>query len=231
MRWNRSRCSNDPDSSAHRGWPPLNPEPKSGSGLVGLSARSPKRVLALWLLLLMACVAVIALKAGDAFSTDVQRDDDSGSTRAQALMHERFPDRPESDPFNEVLVLRSATLTVDDAAFREQAQAIADRLMALQGEPITGAVSYFLTADPSLVSADRHTTIVPLQVRDPVRHIDRIRHAATSGMTPSGLQVYLVGRASVGMEFKALAEQDLRAELTIGLPVACLLYTSPSPRD
>ena len=65
-------------------------------------------------LLLIGCVAVIVLKAGAAFSTDVQRDDDSGSTRAQALMRERFPDRIESEQFNEMLVLHSDTLTVDD---------------------------------------------------------------------------------------------------------------------
>lgn len=201
----------------------MNHGSRSGAGLLVLSARWPKHVLALWVLLTVACVAVIALKAGTAFSTEVQRDDDSGSTRAQSLMRERFPDRPESDPFNEILVLRSATLTVDDAPFREQAQAIADRLMALAGEPIAGGVSYFLTADPSLVSADRHTTIVPLQVRDPIRDIDRIRRAASSGTGSSDLQVHLVGRASVGMEFKTLAEQDLRAELKIGLPVAMLV--------
>jgi hypothetical protein len=83
----------------------MNHGSRSGAGLLVLSARWPKHVLALWVLLTVACVAVIALKAGTAFSTEVQRDDDSGSTRAQSLMRERFPDRPESDPFNEILVL------------------------------------------------------------------------------------------------------------------------------
>ncbi len=180
-------------------------------------------MLVLWALLLALCAAVIVLKAGSAFSTEVQRDDDSGSTRAQSLIRERFANRPEAEAFNEVLVLHSATLTVDDAKFQTQAQAIADKLMALEGQPITGGASYFLTADSSLVSADRRTTLVPLQVRDPLRHIDRIRRTAMQGLAASDLHVHLVGQASVGLDFKTLAEQDLRAELMIGLPVALVV--------
>jgi len=192
--------------------------------LMTLVLAHPWRVIAAWLAAMLVGVVLIAQHAGTAFSTQVQRYDDSGSSRAEALMRERFADRPESAQPNEILVLHSASMTVDDPRFQAQAQAVADRLEGLQGNTITWALSYFASGDATLVSADRHSTLVPMRVRDPQRTIGSIQQAlGRPDAGASDLRWYLVGRASVGTEFKTLAQQDLQAELMIGLPMALLV--------
>ena len=193
------------------------------SGLMGLAQSRPWAVVMAWVTAMLISLVVIVLWGAQAFSTQVQRYDESGSSRAEVLMRERFAHRSDSDRPNEVLVLHSASLRVDDPAFRDQAQAIAQRLSALDGDVITWALSYFMTGNDALVSKDRHSTIVPMRVRDPERTISKVQQALAQPDGRTDLAWYLVGRASVGTEFKTLAQQDLKAELRIGLPAALLV--------
>ncbi len=190
---------------------------------MGFAQSHPWTVVVAWVAAMLISLVVIVGWGGHAFSTQVQRYDDSGSSRAEALMRERFAQRTDSDRPNEVLILRSAGLRVDDPAFRDQAQALEKRLAAIDGDVIAWALSYFTTGNEALVSADRHSTIVPMRVRDPERTIAAVQQALAPHDTASDLAWYLVGRASVGTEFKTLAQQDLQAELRIGLPVALLV--------
>ncbi len=192
--------------------------------LLDLALDHPWRVVAAWLVAMLVGIVLIVQHAGTAFSTQVQRYDGSGSSRAETLLSQRFADRPDSGQPNEILVLHSATHTVDDPIFQTQVQAIADRLTAIDGKPITWALSYFISGDATLVSADRHSTLVPMLVRDPERTITSIQQALGDRHdSASGLSWYLVGRASVGTAFKALAQHDLQAELKVGLPMALLV--------
>jgi uncharacterized membrane protein len=192
-------------------------------GLMGPAQAYPWTVVVAWLVAMSLSVGVIVAWGDQAFSTHVQRYDNSGSSRAETLLRERFAQRPDSNRPNEVLVLRSASLRVDDAAFREQAQALVQRLSALDGDVLHWTLSYFQTGNEALVSKDRHSTVVPMQLRDPERSIGAVQQVLAQRDGPSDLVWYLVGRASVGTEFKALAQNDLKAELRIGLPVALLV--------
>lgn len=196
--------------------------------LIDLAMVRPWWVIAIWLAAVLASTALIVGRGGSAFSTSMQRYDQSDSTRADTLVRQRFPDRSGSEQPNEILVVHSASLKVDDRAFREQAETIAERLIKLDDKVLAWAVSYFLTGDEALVSSDRHTTLVPMLIRDPEHNITLIRQALAIRLPQSDLQLYLVGRASVGSEFKALAEEDLKAELRLGLPAAIvvLLFVS-----
>lgn len=195
----------------------------SGSRLMAFAMRRPWLVVSAWALAMLAAVAVIVASGASAFSTQVQRFDGSDSSQAEALVLARFAERPASAQPNEILVLHSTRLRVDDPGFQAQAQGVAERLSALEGQPIEWALSYFQSGDASLVSADRHTTIVPMRLRDPQRSVAVIQQAPGDLARSGDLAWYLVGRASVGTEFKALAQQDLKAELRIGLPVALLV--------
>ncbi|MEO7937947.1 MAG: MMPL family transporter [Burkholderiaceae bacterium] len=192
--------------------------------LMAAAADHPWRFVAAWLAAMLVGVVLIAQHAGTAFSTQVQRYDGSDSSRAEDLLRQRFADRPESGQPNEILVLHSTTRTVDDPLFQAQAQALADRLMAVDAQPITWALSYFMGGDSTLVSGDRHSTMVPMLVRDPERTITAIQQAlGDQHDAASDISWYLVGRASVGTAFKTLAQHDLQAELKIGLPMALLV--------
>lgn len=184
------------------------------------SVRRPRTVLALWVLAVLVCGVLLLRLSGDAFGTAIQRDDGSDSARAQALLREHFPQRSTLTQPGEVVVVRSDRLTVDDPAYATHVQALAERLMGLGEGVVLGGTSYFLGGDASLVSADRRTTLVPLVVADPERNVERLRRAVREAAAASPLELAMVGPASIGLDYKELAEADLRAELRIGLPVA-----------
>jgi putative drug exporter of the RND superfamily len=192
-------------------------------GMVQWAVRRPRTVLACWLLLAFLCAMLVARSGGSAFGTDIERSDGSESVRADALLTAHLPTPKVPERPNEVLVLYSAELTVDDPAYALAAQAIAERLQALGSEVVAGGRSYFMDGDSTLVSADRHTTLVPLILIDPLRHALALRDAVREVAAGGPLTVTPVGPASVGLAYRELADSDLRAELRIGLPVAIVV--------
>jgi putative drug exporter of the RND superfamily len=192
--------------------------------LVRLSLRYPAAVAGAWLLLVLLAALALWRGGATAFTTEVQRQDHSDSVRAAALLRQHFPQHAElATRPNEVVVVHSSTLTVDDPAYAAQMQAVADRLQALGPDVVRGARSWFVDGDAALLSADRRATLVPLVVHDAPRHVAALRQAIAEATAGSALQATLVGNASVGLDYRDLAQRDLRAELTIGLPAAALV--------
>jgi putative drug exporter of the RND superfamily len=197
---------------------------------VRLGLRRPRTVLAVWLLLALLCVWLLVRFAGAAYSTDIERRDGSDSVRANALLQTHFPAmRPGAGArqSTEVLVLHSDTLTVDDPAYAAAAMAVAERLQALGTGVVAGGRSYFFSGDATLVSDDRHTTLVPIVLVDPSAHT-RLLHdtvaSALAAAAPEGwLTITPVGPASVGLAYRQLADHDLQAELRIGVPAAVVV--------
>lgn len=195
---------------------------------VRLGCRYPRTLLAVWLLLAALCVGVVLRLAGAAYGTDIERHDGSDSVRANALIAAHFPPAALAVPGSaaqstEVLVFHSDTLTVDDPAYAAAAMAVAERLQALGPGVVAGGRSYFLSGDADLVSADRHTTLVPLVLIDPPTQVRVLRDAVVAAVQGSGVSVTPVGPASVGLAYRELADSDLRAELRIGVPAAVVV--------
>ena len=193
---------------------------------VRLGLRRPRTVLAAWLFLAVLCVVLLVRLAGSAFTTDIARQDGSDSVRANALLQAHFPALHAGagkGQSTEVLVLHSSTLTVDDPAYAAAAMALAERLQALGTGVVAGGRSYFLDGDATLVSPDRHTTLVPLVLADPPAHVRLLRDAVAAAVKDGPLTATPVGPASVGLAYRTLADEDLKAELRIGLPAAVVV--------
>ena len=201
--------------------PPADPSPPGAT--LRFCADRPRLVLGVWLVLALAAALLVLRLSPGAFTTDVERTDGSDSVRVEALLGQHFPDRTGLGAAGEVLVLRSDTLTVDDPAFAAHAMTIGQRLAALGPGLVLGGTSWFLTGDPSLVSADRHATVMPLVVAEPLANAERLRAVVHQAADGGPLQVLLVGGATVTLDYKQLAEDDLRAELLVGLPAALLV--------
>ncbi|MFN0160760.1 MAG: MMPL family transporter [Burkholderiales bacterium] len=192
--------------------------------LVRLAVRHPGQVLAFWLAAAFMGGALLWHLGPGAFTTEVERQDGSSSVRAAALLREHFPQHAQSAARpNEVVVLHSATQKVDDPIYAVQAQIIARELQAAVPGVVRGARSWFTDDDESLVSADRHAALVPLVVEDAPRHAAALRAALARASAGTDLNATLVGQASVGLDYRRLADEDLRAELLIGLPAAALV--------
>jgi len=189
----------------------------STEGLARASAVHPKRTVAVWVAVVVGAFAVIAVLLGSALTTDGDVTSNPESKRAAALIHSSFPPVPTP---SEIVVVRSDRFTVDEPEFRAKVRALSRRSTAL--DIVADAQSYYSSSDRSLVSKDRHATMVPLVLRgdDVARLVELVE--AENGH--DGFQVSITGSLTADADFEKLSEQDLqKGELLIGLPVALIV--------
>jgi hypothetical protein len=132
----------------------------STDGIARACATRPKRTLAVWGAAVLVSFVVIALLLGNALTSDGDVTSKPDSKQAATLIREGFPPKPTP---SEIVVVRSDRYTVDDAAFKAKVAALGERAQALSA--FADARSYYDTDDASLVSKDRHATMVPIVVR------------------------------------------------------------------
>ncbi len=189
----------------------------STEGLARSCADHPKRTLAVWLVALLVSFVVIALLLGDALTSDGDVTSNPESKQAEALIHESFP--PEPTP-SEIVIVRSDRYTVDDPAFKAKVLALSKRGEGLA--VVAGTHSYYASEDESLVSKDRHATMVPVVTRG--EDVLPLVELAQSENATDGFQVSITGSLTADADFEKLSEEDLqKGELFIGLPAALII--------
>jgi uncharacterized membrane protein YdfJ with MMPL/SSD domain len=178
-------------------------------------ARRPWRVLGGWVLAVVVSVVLIASFLGEALTSTAEVTAQTDSKRADELLAERGGSGPAP---SEVVVVRSPTLTVDDAAFRAQLRRLRQQALA------TGVLDQAATAgvEGLPVSPDRHAVLVPLPLRsDDIEPLVELVQAADG---QGGFDVEIVGEATADRDVQELAGQDLRqGELLFGLPAALVV--------
>src|SRR3954463_10970583 len=132
----------------------------STEGLARACAVHAKRTVAVWVAAVLVSFVVIALLLGNALTSDGDVTSNPDSKQAAALIRESFPPAPAP---SEIVVVRSDRYTVDDAAFQAMVLRLGER--AKQLGVVTDAGSYYASNDRSLVSKDRHATMVPIVTR------------------------------------------------------------------
>jgi RND superfamily putative drug exporter len=217
--------------------------------LARLCARKPWLTIAAWIAIVIAAGGLLV-----AFGDSLQAADDfighPESKRAEELLAERLPG---ADADTEVLVVRSATLTVDDPAFEARVRDLAGSIRALVPQDVRGAVTWYdaqtaakaaaegaagnasaekaaaaaAAQAAALVSADRHTTIIPVTMAAPAgavdEHIDGIYDLAQSADGKDGFTVVLTGSGAWERDAASVAESDLRRGEAIGIPIALVI--------
>ena len=182
--------------------------------------------MGLWALALVIAVAVIAALLGDALTTDDYFTNNPESDRAEDLLHDREFDFGNSA--SEIVIVRSQSLTVDDAEYRQFVETLFTDLTALfsdrrgpEGEtdPVV-AVNYYQTGDESLVSEDRRTTLVPFNF---VPDIDRVQNVVAQADKAASFQVLVIGVESFDKDFEEIAQEDLEVEFVVGIPAAIII--------
>jgi uncharacterized membrane protein YdfJ with MMPL/SSD domain len=189
----------------------------STEGLARACAVHPKRTVAVWGAAVLASFVVIAVLLGSALTTDGDVTSNPESKQAAALISESFP--PEPKP-SEIVVVRSDRYTVDQPAFRAMVRTLGDGAQKLGA--VAAVQSYYGTKDESLVSKDRHATMVPIvtQGDEVIPLVDLI----TAANRQEGFQVSITGTLTADADFEKLSEEDLQqGELLIGLPAALII--------
>jgi RND superfamily putative drug exporter len=137
----------------------------------------------------------------------------------------------EDHPVTETVIVHSDTSTVDDSAFQDVVEMAAADLRALP-EIVANLTTWYeadAAGDPAaaqLVSADRHTALLPVTlVGDIDEAADNAEEylAVVEGLGQEGIDVSTVGDISIGYEFNTLAEEDLVKGEGIGLLAALVV--------
>jgi RND superfamily putative drug exporter len=199
----------------------------STARLARASAYHPWIVLLCWVAVI--ALAVFAARGlGDALTTEVTMTNNPESVRANDLLATKL--RP-FEPVTETIVIRSATATVDDAAFRAVVDETAAGLTGLDGivASVTSYYDVLAAGDPAaggLVSPDGHALLIPVVLTgefDDARKHAETYLATVEDQKRDGFEVLSVGDVSSDHTFGTIADEDLQKGEAIGVPVALIV--------
>jgi putative drug exporter of the RND superfamily len=187
--------------------------------LARVSAHHPWRVLGAWALLLVVSVVTIGSLLGSAFTTDASLSTSPDSTKAAQVLADSFPSGDRTD---EAVIIRSATLTANDPAFRAF---VADLRTSVTDTGAAQTVRNPYAADPPAISKDGHAVVVTLALgHDPAAGIEDVLDEVTAADSAAGFDVEITGVNTLDHDFTVLSESDLtNGELKFGLPAAMIV--------
>src|SRR3989304_698977 len=114
--------------------------------LAAVCSRHPWRTIAAWSSVLLAALALVAVFLGDALTTEADLTGEPESKRAEALLQERLRGGLE-EPIREIVIVRSAALTVDEPAFEEFVARLGRGVAAPRRGVLAGGTGAYLTGD------------------------------------------------------------------------------------
>jgi uncharacterized membrane protein YdfJ with MMPL/SSD domain len=192
----------------------------STHGVARACAAHPWRAIAAWIALIVLSFVAIAVLLPGRLTTQGSPTNNPESERAKSALRTVLPQSPDAI-VNEIVVIRSARYTVDSPAYRTFAGALFDKGSATGA--VASAHSWFTTGDPSLVSSDRHATIVPMFVPDADRIGSLITVVQAADANPD-FSVAITGDHTLDHDFNQLSQHDLKSgELQFGLPAALII--------
>jgi len=189
-------------------------------------SRHPWLTIGAWGLLFLLSIAIISALLGDALTTEVTFTNSPESKRADNLIEERLSGPRKS---SEIVIVQSETMTVEDAAFQENAVGLYQDIIALGPNIIAGGINYYQSGDQSLISADKHTTIMTIvmagTVDDASNNIGQVLQIINNANGKDGFRVLTTGEASISKDFKKVAEKDLQKAELFGVAIALIILT------
>lgn len=207
--------------------------------LAKASARRPRLVLAIWL--------VIALIAGGlavdgemgpgpqlvdvldrATTTELRLGGGAESQKAESLLADRLRGPRQ---LREVVIIQSDSLDLEHPDFRAKVERVYAGIGELGDDIATPGPSYYnatdFTVKLGLASQDRMTTLFPVDMagsfEDAVDNIPHVLEVVEHENTGDGFRVLIVGDASISHEQNELSEKDLRQGERVGIPIALVI--------
>jgi uncharacterized membrane protein YdfJ with MMPL/SSD domain len=195
----------------------------STESLARASARRPWAVIGYWGAAFLVAIVVIVALLGGALTSEGEMTNDPESYRGDDLVAERLPPEPGEENYgDEIVLVRSRTLTVDSPAFRRKVEDVAGAVEA------TGATqrvrTFYSDGDRSLVSPNRRAAIVFIEMGpDPEGNIpDVVEVAEAADREP--FDVTITGEWTADRDILQLSEDDLRkGEFFFGIPAALII--------
>ena len=196
----------------------------SPESLARASGARPLVVIALWLVLAVIALLITGRFLDSATTTELRLTGSAESEQARSLLENRLG---TSEGITEIVIIQSATLTVDDPEFQEKVESVFAALVSLGPEIVAGGLNYYLTGDESLVAADRTVTIMPVivagELDEAIEKVEQVVHVTSEADRTDGFRVLLGGEASIAYENNELAVADLEKGERFGIPVALII--------
>jgi RND superfamily putative drug exporter len=191
-------------------------------------ARRPWRTIAVWLAVAVASGAVASALLADALTTQSTFVGTPESQRALDLMKQRLG---RKQPILDVVIVQSPTQTVEQAAFRRRVESLRSDLAGLGPTVVAVGPTYYEAHDPTLISRDRHSTLIPLSmpggaVNEAHSRIAPVIALADRADGQAGFRVLVTGDATLSRDFTKLSESDLQTGEAIGIPIALLILVA-----
>ena len=185
-------------------------------------SRRPGRVLAIWLVAMIASFPVIGTFLGDVLTSDVEITSDTESNRATELLDRAFPEsRAERErQISEIVVVRAARSAVDGRETRDRVDVLAGDLRAAGAPAVVTAPE-----GRALVSADGdgRALLVGLGF-DGEDDVENVYDVVQRLDDEPGYQAAITGELTSEADQDELSGDDLRTgELFFGLPAALVI--------
>src|SRR5215813_1001963 len=190
------------------------------SALVTWSARHPWRTVGAWLAAVVLAVVAIGALLGGALTTEGNPTNNPQSERAGDALSAAFPPTVGA-AVTDIVVVRSPRYTVDAPQFRALVRGLAAQVRRADG--VASVRSYLAARDPSLISKDRHATMVQFAAASD-DGIDDIVGAVERADARPGFAATVTGQKTLDRDFSELSQSDLEhGELRVGLPAALIV--------
>jgi uncharacterized membrane protein YdfJ with MMPL/SSD domain len=185
-------------------------------------AKHPRRTIGAWIAAMLVAIVLIGTLLGGALTTEGKPTNNPQSERAKDVRDAAFP-AASSAAITDIIVVRSPSSTVDTPTFHSFVRALSDEVRRAEG--VASVRTYLDEQDPSLVSKDRHATLVQFAMPDESSSgIDDVISDVQRADASTGFEVTVTGQRTVNHDFNKLSEDDLRSgELQFGLPAAVIV--------
>ncbi len=191
-------------------------------------ARHPWRVLSIWAVAVFLAVFATFTGLSSALTTDVSFTNNPESLKGANLLTERL--RGVS-PVSETVVVHSDTLAITDPQFQSVVQKTTQQLAGMTS--VVQSVSNYYQAKAAnspqaaaLVSADKHSTIIPVTLvgtlNEAKKNADQFMSAVEQN-SQGDIQVVTVGQVSIDNTFTQISATDLHKAEYFGLPAAVVV--------
>jgi RND superfamily putative drug exporter len=197
------------------------------------------------LVILVVAIGLSSAWLGDALTTEFGFTNDPDSQRADKLLEERLRGPKKA---NDIVVVKSDTLTVDDPAFKQRVESLFQQLIAVESvvdlpaalpqntpegaaaanRAVSEGTHYYQFGLEPLVSADRHTTIIPLvmagEFNDATSNMEEtILDLVREANGEDGFKVLIAGESSIAAESNEIASSEIERGERIAVPVALII--------
>jgi RND superfamily putative drug exporter len=176
------------------------------------SSRHPWRTILAWVGAIVIALGLAATLLPGNLTTQGHVTGSPESARAERIFFDpqRFP--PDENGVDELVVVRSATLTSRDPTFRQFGQRLLAQARA------TGAV---FRARVLALSKDRHAVLIGIQRKADVDPLIPVVERANG---QDGFTVAMTGEGTLDHDFNDVSQHDLESgELQFGLPAALII--------